>query len=67
MSADPSSTIGAERAGNHALAIDDVEDFINASASISAPRPPNLERIVAFNAGPFVGAAPLLGPATAER
>ena len=66
MSADPSSTIGAERAGNHALAIDDVEGFINASASISAPRPPNLERIVAFNAGPFVGAAPLLGPATAE-
>ncbi|MGZ4381739.1 MAG: MBL fold metallo-hydrolase [Gaiellaceae bacterium] len=66
MSADPSSTIGAERAGNHALAILDVEGFVNASASISTPRPPNLERIVAFNAGPFVGAAPPLGPATTE-
>ncbi len=66
MSADPSSTIAAERAGNHALAIPDVEGFVNASASISAPRPPNLERIVAFNAGPFVGAAAPLGPAAAE-
>ena len=66
MSADPSSTIGAERAGNHALAILDVEGFVNESASISTPRPPNLERIVAFNAGPFVGAAAPLGPATAE-
>ena len=66
MSADPSSTIGAERSGNQALAILDVEGFVNASASISAPRPPNLERIVALNAGPFVGAAPRLGPATAD-
>jgi glyoxylase-like metal-dependent hydrolase (beta-lactamase superfamily II)/rhodanese-related sulfurtransferase len=57
MSADPSSTIGAERSGNHALAIPDVEGFVNASASISAPRPPNLHRIVALNTRPFVGAA----------
>jgi hydroxyacylglutathione hydrolase len=66
MSADPSSTIAAERAGNLALAIPDVEGFVNASASISTPRPPNLEWIVAFNAGPFVGAAAPLRPATAE-
>lgn len=66
MSSDPSSTIGAERSGNHALAIPDVEGFVNASASISAPRPPNLERIVALNSGPFLGAAAPLGPASAE-
>ncbi len=66
MSADPSSTIAAELAGNHALAFVDVEGFVNASASISTPRPPNLERIVALNAGPFVGAVPPLDPAGAE-
>jgi len=66
MSADPSSTIGAERTGNQALAILDVEGFVNASASISTPRPPNLERIVAFNAGPFVGAPAPIGPVAAD-
>ena len=66
MSADPSSTIGAERRGNHALAIPDVEGFVNASASISAPRPPNLERIVAFNAARSSAPPAPLGPASAE-
>jgi len=66
MSSAPNSTIGAERAVNLALAIPDVEGFVNASASISTPRPPNLERIVALNAGPFVEAAAPLGPATAD-
>ncbi len=61
MSADPSSTIGAELLANHALAIPDIEGFVNASASISSPRPPNLERIVALNSGPFLGGpAPLV-------
>ena len=66
MSTDPSSTIGAERSGNHALAIGDVEEFVISSASISAPRPPNLERIVDLNRGPFVGAPTPLVPASAD-
>jgi glyoxylase-like metal-dependent hydrolase (beta-lactamase superfamily II)/rhodanese-related sulfurtransferase len=57
-----SSTIGAERRTNHALARTDLQEFVAASASISAPRPPTVERVVALNRGPFLGA-----PATLER
>jgi hydroxyacylglutathione hydrolase len=56
MSSDPSSTIGAERRYNRALRIDVVEDFIADALAKSAPRPPNMERIVALNRGPFLGA-----------
>ncbi len=66
MSADPSSTIGAELLANHALAIPDVEGFVNASASISSPRPPNLERIVALNSGLFLGAPAPLAATSAD-
>ena len=62
MSSRPSSTIGEERRDNPALAYTDVQDFVNASASISAPRPPTLERVVGLNRGPFVGAPEPLGP-----
>jgi glyoxylase-like metal-dependent hydrolase (beta-lactamase superfamily II)/rhodanese-related sulfurtransferase len=57
-----SSTIGAERRTNHALARTDLQEFVAASASISAPRPPTVERVVALNRGPFLGA-----PAALER
>jgi hydroxyacylglutathione hydrolase len=58
MSSKASTTIGFERRFNPALAFDDVALFIAESAAISAPRPPNLERIVALNRGPFLGAQP---------
>lgn len=58
MSSKGSTTIGFERRFNPALAFDDVALFIAESAGISAPRPPNIERIVALNRGLFVGAAP---------
>ncbi|OFW70966.1 MAG: hypothetical protein A2Y55_01495 [Actinobacteria bacterium RBG_16_68_12] len=58
MSSKASTTIGFERRFNPALAHDDVGLFIAESASISAPRPPNMERIVEMNRGPFVGAQP---------
>ena len=64
MSTDPSSTIGAERAGNALLAIATVQEFVGATAGVSAPRPPNMERIVELNRGPFVPAEPPLEPAT---
>jgi rhodanese-related sulfurtransferase len=58
MSSKASTTIGFERRFNPALATDDVALFIAESAAISAPRPPNMERIVEMNRGPFVGAQP---------
>jgi hydroxyacylglutathione hydrolase len=61
MSSKASSTIGFERRFNPSLAHSDVAEFISESAAATAvPRPPNMERIVELNRGPFVGApAPL--------
>jgi glyoxylase-like metal-dependent hydrolase (beta-lactamase superfamily II)/rhodanese-related sulfurtransferase len=56
MSSKASTTIGFERRFNPALAFSDVNEFVLESAGISAPRPPNMERIVELNRGPFVGA-----------
>jgi hydroxyacylglutathione hydrolase len=58
MSSKASTTIGFERRFNPALAPQDVADFVAESASSSVPRPPNMERIVELNRGPFVGAQP---------
>jgi len=62
MSSEPASTIGAERRTNHALLIPELAAFVTESATIAAPRPPNLQRIVALNRGPFVGAPEPLRP-----
>jgi glyoxylase-like metal-dependent hydrolase (beta-lactamase superfamily II)/rhodanese-related sulfurtransferase len=62
MSSDPASTIGNERKFNRALRIDVVDDFIEDALSKSAPRPPNMDRIVELNRGPLLGA-----PAPLER
>jgi hydroxyacylglutathione hydrolase len=58
MSSKASTTIGFERRFNPALAFDDVALFIADSAGIAAPRPPNMERIVELNRGPFLAAQP---------
>jgi glyoxylase-like metal-dependent hydrolase (beta-lactamase superfamily II) len=60
ISAERSSTIGAEVRTNRALSYDDPQEFVAASASISSPRPPTVERVVALNRGPFVAAPPPL-------
>jgi hydroxyacylglutathione hydrolase len=61
MSSKASSTIGFERRFNHALAYTELADFIAESAAASGtPRPPNMERIVEMNRGPFVAAQPAL-------
>jgi len=66
MSSKASTTIGFERRFNPALAFSDANAFIADSAAITAPRPPNMERIVELNRGPWVGAQPevqeLAGP-----
>jgi hydroxyacylglutathione hydrolase len=66
MSSDPSSTIGAERAGNALLAIATVQEFIGETTGAPAPRPPNMERIVDLNRGPFVPAQRPIEPAAAD-
>jgi glyoxylase-like metal-dependent hydrolase (beta-lactamase superfamily II)/rhodanese-related sulfurtransferase len=56
MSSKASTTIGFERRFNPALLIGELGAFVAESASISAPKPPNMHRIVELNRGPFVGA-----------
>jgi hydroxyacylglutathione hydrolase len=57
MSSKGSSTIGFERSFNAALQIELEAEFVAESASISAPKPPNMTRLVELNSGPHVGAA----------
>lgn len=54
MSPDHSSTIGRERTTNPALAFDDEQEFVLETSSVSTPRPPTTERVVALNRGPWV-------------
>ena len=55
MSSKASTTIGFERRFNPALALATVEMFMTRSAGrASTPRPPNMERIVGLNRGPFL-------------
>ena len=62
MSSDPSTTIGAERRGNPLLAIATVTEFVDETAGGATPRPPNMERIVELNRGPFLAASPAPAP-----
>jgi hydroxyacylglutathione hydrolase len=57
MSSKASTTIGFERRFNPALQ-GELGDFIAAALGPQPPRPPNMERIVELNRGPFVGAQP---------
>ena len=57
MSSKASSTIGFERGFNPALQIEHESEFVAESASVSAPKPPNMNRLVELNRGPHVGAA----------
>ena len=68
MSSKASTTVGFERRFNPMLQLARVEDFVSSSsAASSVPRPPNMERIVELNRGPFVGApAPLHSVSSAD-
>jgi glyoxylase-like metal-dependent hydrolase (beta-lactamase superfamily II)/rhodanese-related sulfurtransferase len=59
MSSKASTTIGFERRFNHALR-EDRDAFMAAAVGPQPPRPPNMERIVELNRGPFLGAQPAL-------
>ena len=54
------STLRMEKLSNHALAIEDVQEFVAHSSGIAAPRPPTVERVVDLNRGPFLAAQPPL-------
>jgi len=56
MSSKASTTIGFERRFNPMLASSGEDEFVSASALTRSPRPPNLDRIVELNRGPFVAA-----------
>jgi hydroxyacylglutathione hydrolase len=56
MSSKASSTIGFERRFNQKLRMTDEDEFV-AEAIKTGVRPPNMDRIVDLNRGPFVGAA----------
>ena len=62
MSSKVSSTIGFERRFNHAVEVlgRGEHEFVLDRSNSSSPRPPNMERIVALNRGPFLGAQPPL-------
>ena len=58
MSSRGSTTIGFERRFNPMASIAELDDFVAESAAVSAPKPPNLVRIVELNRGPFHGTQP---------
>jgi glyoxylase-like metal-dependent hydrolase (beta-lactamase superfamily II)/rhodanese-related sulfurtransferase len=58
MSSRGSTTIGFERRFNSMVAITDLDVFVVQSSDVSTPKPPNINRIVALNRGPFVAALP---------
>jgi hydroxyacylglutathione hydrolase len=62
MSSERRTTIGAERSSNASFAIDALASFVAQASSVSTPRPPNMQRIVALNRGPLVGGAEPLRP-----
>ena len=60
MSAQRSTTIGFEKRFNRALQFGSAAEFVDAYGSPAQLRPPNMDRNVALNRGPFVGAPPKL-------
>jgi glyoxylase-like metal-dependent hydrolase (beta-lactamase superfamily II)/rhodanese-related sulfurtransferase len=58
MSSKASTTIGFERRFNPMLTLTELDAFVAESAAVAAPKPPNLERIVELNRGPFAAALP---------
>ena len=59
MSEEHSSSIGRERKTNHALQTK-LADFVEESATLTTPKPPTTERLVALNRGPWIAKRPPL-------
>ena len=65
MSDERHSSIGREKQTNVALKADEAS-FVDSSSSVSVPRPPTTERVVALNRGPWVAARAPLEAAVAD-
>jgi glyoxylase-like metal-dependent hydrolase (beta-lactamase superfamily II)/rhodanese-related sulfurtransferase len=59
-----SSTIAYERAHNALLAVDDEDEFVQATTSSLGPQPPNFQAIVAINRGPLLASTVAVDPLT---
>jgi hydroxyacylglutathione hydrolase len=59
MSDEHSTSIGREKRTNHAIR-SKLADFVEESVSLTTPKPPTTERVVALNRGPWVAARPPL-------
>ena len=59
-----SSTIAYERAHNALLAVDDEDEFVQATTSSLGPQPPNFQAIVAINRGPLLTSTVAVDPLT---
>jgi glyoxylase-like metal-dependent hydrolase (beta-lactamase superfamily II)/rhodanese-related sulfurtransferase len=66
MSDERSTSIGHEKETNAALRADE-RAFVEWSASVSMPKPPTAELVVALNRGPWVAARSPLGPVQSVR
>ncbi|MBA2294802.1 MAG: hypothetical protein H0W16_06690 [Actinobacteria bacterium] len=58
MSSRSSKTIGFERRFNPMTSIAELDAFVAESASVGAPKPPNVSRIVTLNQGAFLAVPP---------
>ena len=61
MSDERLTSIGREKETNIVFR-EDERSFVDSSASITTPRPPTTERVIALNRGPWVAARPPLEP-----
>jgi glyoxylase-like metal-dependent hydrolase (beta-lactamase superfamily II)/rhodanese-related sulfurtransferase len=59
MSDEHSTSIGREKRTNHAL-LSTLADFVEESVSLTTPKPPTTERVVALNRGAWLAARPPL-------
>jgi hydroxyacylglutathione hydrolase len=66
MSSKASSTIGFERRFNRLFRIKEESEFVADSGDVGTPKPPNSERIVELNRGPFVPAPPEPHPVSGD-
>ena len=67
MSRKPDSTIGFERRFNDYLRFEDEDEFVETLTAEQTPQPPNFERIVKLNRGPFLTEAAPLTPLLPQR
>ncbi len=67
MSRKPDSTVGFERRFNDYLRFEEEDEFVETLTAEQTPQPPNFERIVELNRGPFLREVAPLKPLLPQR